>query len=72
MYCIGDECPGDGRGPSRRAPPPAPFRLLRGAGLAVICAGLGYVAARPPGAPVDAAHLAIMAPPLVMVTQIAE
>lgn len=71
MFCIGDEC----ETLSNLAPPalaPTGGPRLRSVALGALCAGLGYLAAQSHPAPNSAQHLIVIAPPLVMVSEIAD
>ncbi len=69
MQCIGDECatPNDAAvKPQARAP------LMRSVALGAICAGLGYFAAQSRAPSASDTHPAVIAPPAVLVSDIAD
>jgi len=69
LFCIGDEC----ETPRNVAPPVTTGGpRLRSVALGALCAGLGYLAAQSHPAPNSAQHLMVIAPPLVMVSEIAD
>jgi len=73
LNCIGDEC---AKSRSPAANPPAvggTSRLLRGVAVGALCAGMGYHLATFRGRGIDESrHLATLAPPLVMVSNLAD
>jgi hypothetical protein len=69
MHCIGDECavPQESEARARSYAP-----LMRSVAVGALCAGLGYLAAQSRPLANDAQHLAAIAPPLVMVSELGE
>lgn len=73
MNCIGDEC-ATSRSPAANPPVVGDTsRLLRGVAVGALCAGMGYHLATFRGRGIDESrHLATLAPPLVMVSNLAD
>ena len=68
MRCIGDEC----TPPRNAAVPTPPFPLMRSVAVGALCAGLGYALAQSLFGTRPEQHVAGIAPPLVMVSEIGE
>ena len=69
MQCIGDEC---GAPQDSVAQVASRVPLMRSVAVGALCAGLGYFAAGSRPFSDNSQHLAAIAPPLVMVSEIGD